>query len=140
MSNPDKCPRCFAPLDVYEDPFEPNADLVASCHECGALPGQLHADKCATPDDERYQQQREMQDTARVSRSSCRECGTDLEKHDYAFFRIGQLRSEIEIAINLLRRDVTPTLVARELERALFATRFDYPAQRRPTSEALPRT
>jgi hypothetical protein len=84
-------------------------------------------DECADcADAARYQAMKEIKHTLRVSRSSCTSCGTDLEKHDYAFFRIGRLRAEIEVAIRLLKQNVTPSSVIRELDRALFDTRFDY--------------
>lgn len=84
--------------------------------------------------EEQHQLEKEIQHTLRVGPSSCTSCGTDLDKHDYAFYRIGLLRAEIKVAIRLLGLPVTPGAIARELENVLLETRFDY----RPKSrEAL---
>lgn len=66
-----------------------------------------------------------------IGTACCSSCGTHLDKHDYAFFRIGRLRSEIELAIRLLNQNVSPARVIRELEQVLMDTMSDYRPSKR---------
>jgi hypothetical protein len=74
----------------------------------------------------------EVEEALRLPSACCTECGTHLDKHDYAFFRIGRLRAEVELAMRLLNLGVSREAVVRGLEQVLMDTMSDY----RPASRA----
>ena len=75
----------------------------------------------------------EVEEALCLPSACCTFCRTHLDKHDYAFFRIGLLRGEITLAIRLLKQTCSSSSVISVLEQALMDTMSDY----RPASRAV---
>ena len=105
------------------------------CEECGGTLGHGWVTGTADIDEQNVTSSQpgcgEVEEALRLPNECCTSCGTHLDKHDYAFFRIGRLRSEIELTIRLLKQGVSAQRVIRELEQVLMDTMSNYRPSKR---------